>query len=84
MKAAGGETPIAEMVAARLAVYLGPHTARVAVKTFSRKALGREAETLMAADVPQLVGALRPVLRTFIGRVRAELLIEEIVREVGA
>jgi hypothetical protein len=79
---------IADAIAARLAIILGPHTARTAVKTFTQKALGRGPETLTAADVPKLADALRPLLRTFIGRVQADLLVEQLKdqmrREAGA
>ena len=74
---------LAEKVGDRLAVYLGPHTARVAVKTFTQKALGRGPETLTADDVPALSAALRPMLRTFVGRARCELVLEEIAQECG-
>jgi hypothetical protein len=78
----GGKT-IADRIADRLAVYLGPHTGRVAVKTFSQKALGRGPETLDIADIPKLEAALRPMLRTLLGSARAELVLAEIRRELG-
>ena len=74
---------IADRVAARLAVYLGPHTGRAAVKTCARKALGRGPETLTLGDVPALQHALRPMLRTFVGRAQCEVLLEQIARELG-
>jgi hypothetical protein len=74
---------IAERIAERLAVYLGPHTARAAVKTFSMKALGRGPETLTLADVPKVQEALRPMLRTFVGSVQAEVVLEQISLGVG-
>lgn len=74
---------IAERIADRLATYLGPHTARVAVKTFTQKALGRGPETLTLEDVPRLQDALRPMLRTFVGRVQCEVVIEQISLGVG-
>jgi hypothetical protein len=74
---------VADQVAERLAVYLGPHTGRVAVKTFSQKALGRGPETLTVADFPTLEQALRPMLRTLVGGARAELVLAEIRRELG-
>jgi serine/threonine-protein kinase len=77
-------TPIAERVSDRLAAYLGPNTARVAVKTFAQKALGRGPETLSVADLPALQAALRPMLRTFVGKTRTESLLEEIAKECGA
>lgn len=81
--AGGTGNAIADRIAARLAIYLGPHTARVAVKTFTLKALGRKPETLTLADVPALQQALRPMLRTFVGRTQCELVIEQIAKEVG-
>jgi serine/threonine protein kinase len=74
---------VAQIVARRLAVYLGPHTARVAVKTFSIRAVGRGAETLTVADVPNLQASLRPMLRQLIGRVQCEYVLTEISRELG-
>lgn len=74
---------IAIRIAQRLETYLGPHTARVAVKTFSLKALGRGQETLTLADIPRLQDALRPMLRTFVGRVLCEVVIEQISLGVG-
>jgi len=75
---------IADAIASRLARYLGPHTGRVAVKTFALKALGRGPETLTLADVPRLAEALRPMLRTFVGRAQCEVVLRQIVQEVGA
>jgi hypothetical protein len=74
---------IADRIAARLALYLGPHTGRVAVKTFSLKALGRGPETLTLEDVPVLQAALRPMLRTFVGRSQCEIVLQQISRELG-
>jgi serine/threonine-protein kinase len=76
--------PIADAVALHLATYLGPHTSRVAVKTFSMKAFARGPETLTRADVHGLVQALRPMLRTFVGRAQCELVLEQIELELGA
>jgi eukaryotic-like serine/threonine-protein kinase len=75
--------PVAETIARRLAAYLGPHTAKVAVKTFSHRAVGRGPETLTLADVPKLQVALRPMLRTFIGRAQCEQVLEQIARELS-
>jgi len=75
--------PLAELIAARLIPYLGPHTSKVAVKTFTQKALGRGPETLTPSDVPMLLASLRPMLRTFIGRTQCEQVLAEIARGVG-
>jgi hypothetical protein len=75
--------PLADRIAAHLERFLGPHTARVAVKTFSLRGLGRGPETLVPADIPTLVATLRPMLNTLIGRDRAEAVVEQIKRELG-
>jgi hypothetical protein len=80
---AGTGNAIADRIAARLSMYLGPHTGRVAVKTFSVKALGRGPETLTLADVPALQAALRPMLRTFVGRAQCEIVLQQIAKELG-
>ena len=74
---------VAEKVAGRIAVYVGPHTARVAVKTFALRKLGREAESLELEDIPALLAALRPMLRTLIGHSQCELALKRIERELG-
>jgi hypothetical protein len=81
----GGGTgnAIADRIAARLSVYLGPSTGRAAVKTFANKALGRGPETLTLADVPALHAALRPMLRTFVGRAQCEIVLQQIAQELG-
>jgi hypothetical protein len=70
-----------EIVAARLAEYLGPHTARVAIKTFSAKAGHSGADPSATAGVGALLEALRPMLRTLLGRERAEQLLEALEQE---
>ncbi len=74
---------IADKIADRLSVYLGPNTARIAVKTFSIKALGRGPETLTRADIPRLIAALRPMLRTFVGKAHAETVLAQIQEDTG-
>lgn len=74
---------IADRITARLALYLGPHTGRVAVKTFAQKALGRGPETLTLQDVPALQAALRPMLRTFVGRAQCEVVLAQMAKELG-
>jgi hypothetical protein len=73
---AGAE--IATIIAEQLAVYLGAHTAKVAVKTFTQKAFGRGSETLTLADVPKLFEALRPMMNTLIGRNKSESVIQKL------
>lgn len=79
-----GDISVADQVIEKLGEYLGPHTAKTAVKTFSKRAFGREPDTLTVDDVPTLLEALRPMLRTLVGEESAEILINVITREVGA
>ena len=73
----------ADVVADRLATWLGPHTARMAVRTFSERALGLPPEQVTAADVPRLLAALRPVLRTLLGAAQGEELLDQLARELS-
>ena len=73
---------VQQVVADRIAIYLGPHTAKNAVKTFSERALGRGPETLTASDVPVLLTALRPMLRTLVGAAQTEVLLEQVRQEL--
>ena len=74
------QTP-AEVLTERLAFYIGPHTARVAVKTFCQSALSIDPARLQAADVPRLLPALRPMLRTLLGSARAEEIVAALAGE---
>jgi len=72
---------IRERIEVRLAPLLGPNMARNATRTFSQRSLQLEPEALTAADVPRLLAALRPALRTLLGAITTEQLLEEINRE---
>ncbi len=71
----------AEQVATRLAEYLGPNTARAAVRTFAQSALGMAPESLRPVDVPRLLTALRPMLRTLLGPAICDDLLASLARE---
>jgi hypothetical protein len=75
--------PPHQVIADRLAQYLGPHTARVALKTFAERIGLRSPEALTRAQVPELLAALRPMLHTLIGRERTEGLVLQLARELG-
>jgi hypothetical protein len=72
---------VRERIEVRLAPLLGPNMARNATRTFSQSALLLQPEALTAADVPRLLAALRPALRTLLGAITTEQLLEEIARE---
>lgn len=78
-----GGPEIASIIADHLAVYLGAHTAKVAVKTFSQRTLGRGQETLTPADLPKLFDALRPMMNTLIGRKQCDAVLEKLRMELG-
>jgi hypothetical protein len=67
-----------DVIAAALAVYVGPETARSAVRTFADRVLGRRADQVTAAEAPRLVESFRPMLRTLLGEGPAEHLIREL------
>jgi hypothetical protein len=71
---------VQEIILGRLAMFLGPNTARVALKTFAART-GRSPEALTRADVPEVLAALLPMLRTLIGRERAESLVRQLAQE---
>lgn len=72
---------VADQIAHRLAVYLGTHTSRIALRTFALKAVQRTPEELTPRDVPALCIALRPMLQTFVGREWTEVILTSIERE---
>jgi hypothetical protein len=66
-----------------LARYLGPHTARTALKTFADKSLGKPPEQVTRVDAPKLLMALRPMLRTLIGADECEVVLQQVTRELS-
>jgi hypothetical protein len=76
-------TPVAETIAARIALYLGPETARVAVTRFAQRQVGRGPESLELGDAPALLAALRPMLRTFVGDSHCDIVLRRIERDLG-
>jgi hypothetical protein len=66
---------IGDVIAGKLEFYLGAHTAKIAVKTFAQRSLGRGPETLTVSDLPLLIEALRPMMNTLIGKAQCELIV---------
>ena len=73
----------ADMVRAHLAQYLGPFTAKNAVTMMAKQALNTDPDHLTRQQVPQLVEALGPTLRTLLGKAGAEKVAGEIRKELG-
>jgi hypothetical protein len=72
-----------EVVFHHLVHYLGPHTTRTALKTFCAKAVGKSPEALTLADMPALLNALRPMMRTLIGVKECDLVLAQVNHELG-
>lgn len=67
------------MIADALAPYLGPVTARSAVRTLADRVLGRRPDQITREEAPRLVESLRPMLRTLLGEEPAEHLLRELM-----
>ena len=72
--------PIAEVVISKLAVHLGPHVARMAIKSFARKAGVGGHEQLTGVHVPGLIEEIRPILNVMIGKGPSEAIVADIER----
>jgi hypothetical protein len=73
--------PAIERIQRRLAQYVGPHTARLSLKTFAQKQFGQAPETLAPEQLPELVRALRPLVRSVLGDSGAERLLKMLLAE---
>jgi len=74
-------TAPADRIVERLSTYLGPNTARTAVRSFADRELGVRAETVGRAEAPRLVEALRPMLRTLLGASAANRVVAELLED---
>lgn len=75
--------PPAEVVFRHLVHYLGPHTTRTALKTFCARAVGKSPEALVLTDMPMVLSALRPMMRTLIGVKECDLVLAQVNMELG-
>lgn len=71
-----------EVLRDRLAVYLGPNTARTALKTFAHKSVGVAPEDMTPEQAKRLLEALRPMLKTLLGAAQAEQLVANMSLEM--
>jgi hypothetical protein len=75
--------PPAEIVREKLAQYLGPFTAKNAVQMMAKQAAGTDADHVTRTQVPAVLDALGPTLRTLLGKATAEKVADEIRRELA-
>jgi hypothetical protein len=73
----------AEVVRAKLAQYLGPFTARNAVQMVAKQTVGLDVDRITLAQIPAVLEALGPTLRTLLGRATAEKVAAEIRKELA-
>jgi hypothetical protein len=72
-----------ETIYRHLVRYLGPHTTRTALRTFCTKAVGKSPDDVTAADIPQVLSALKPMMRTLIGTKESEAVLLLVTSELG-
>jgi hypothetical protein len=72
-----------EMIFRQLERYLGPHTAKTALKVFADKSIGKRPEEITRIDAPKVLQALRPMLRTLIGADQCDVVLTQLTRELS-
>ncbi len=75
--------PPADVVREKLGQYLGPFTARNAVQMVAKQVAGTDADHVTRAQIPALLEALGPTLRTLLGKATAEKVTDEIRKELA-
>jgi hypothetical protein len=72
-----GKVP-ADVVREHLAVYMGAFTSRNAVQLMAKQIAGTAPEALTLMQIPALLDALGPMLRTLLGKAGADKVIGEV------
>ena len=75
--------PPADVVREQLAVYLGAFTSRNAVQMMAKQSAGTSPEQLTREQIPALLDALGPMLRTLLGKAGADKVVGEIRWKLG-
>jgi hypothetical protein len=73
----------AEVLRAKLSQYLGPFTAKNAVQMAAKQAAGADADSVAREQVPAIIEALGPTLRTLLGKATAEKVAHDIRKELA-
>jgi hypothetical protein len=77
------ELTVSEIIQQHIAVHLGPHTARMAIKMAAGRSVGLEPDAVRASDVPKVIDELHPMLNVLLGRDKAQQTLDEIARACG-
>jgi hypothetical protein len=83
MNAATQSRQPAEIVREKLGQYLGPFTAKNAVQMVARQTVGVDADGITRTQIPAVLEALGPTLRTLLGKATAEKVADEIRKELA-
>lgn len=75
--------PPADVVRDQLAVYMGAFTSRNAIQLMAKQSAGTTPESLTLEQIPALLDALGPMLRTLLGKAAAEKVIGEVRWKLG-
>ncbi len=75
--------PPAHVVRDLLAHYLGPFTSKNAVQLMAKQALSTDPDHVTLQQVPTLIDALGPTLRTLLGKSGADSVVAQIRAELG-
>lgn len=73
----------AEVVRTKLSQYLGPFTAKNALQMVAKQTTGGDPDQVTRAQVPALIDALGPTLRTLLGKATAEKVASDIRKELA-
>ena len=73
----------ADVVREHIARYLGPFTSKTAVQMMAKQKLGTDPDHVTREQVPALLEALGPTLRTLLGRSGADTVAAEIKKELA-
>lgn len=72
----------ADIVRDQLSRYLGPFTAKNAIRMFAVQNLSTDPDHITVAQVPALLDSLGPMLRTLLGKEGADKVIADVRRAV--
>lgn len=72
------EMTVAEIIQQHIAVHLGPHTAKMAIRMAAGRSVGLAPDAVRLSDVPRVIEELHPMLNVLLGRDKAQQTLDEI------